>query len=551
VADKGGGSGVGSLLTGLGDLLIPQTMGAFNDAAGPARPEERHAAGARCPNCLGGGYEDPNTQVTYGHRPPSHYLGAGGQRRRPHEPDQSAVDLEHASTRSGAEGGPKFAAKLLSAGSYRLRCFPAPLTKEDVIDTKGGALNLRTNQIIPGTAPPAAGANEFVNLKGPDGKVHAYSKASAAPLLAKGDYQVAGDVSMQPREEKETWAPMTEAQLAQWRLPPGTVAKISSTGNIDIVNKAAPGSFLTDQGIAPDATPDEVRSKLSSTTQGANIVRQADAVLRGDEELQKVTSRAGETLGNQVRAAVYALEPGFNPMKGKQRVQVNQELNNLSDKAFGGKLASADKIVNHASDLLASAVDMKNNSMFGNVGNKVENAVVGAAPGSTMKTNIREFTDIRTKLATESAKFMGGGAASDAARDEINHSYNPNDDLTGTIGAVSGTLQTMVGQIQPMVDRYNQAYGTNLPITDPKFMSPETAKKLTAMQSIVDAAKSGQKLNPQTLKAQLKNLGVGRISPDKAPAAGAATPPAGVVIQNGWKYDAVTHKPIGPANGGR
>lgn len=379
-------------------------------------------------------------------------------------------------------------------------------------------------------APDTKGDTDFVNLvrtDDPNAKPQAFSKNSAAALLSTGKYAVAGDMSMAPRE---SYRPMTAAELQQWGLAPGTVASMGSNGKPQVINKATPGSFLADQGIVPDSTPDDVRAKLMTNDQGANLVRQADAILQGKDELAKMASRSGQTQGNQLREVVYALDPTYNPLVGKQRVQINAELNNLGDKAMGGKLASADKIINHASDLLDSAIDLKNNSMFGNVGNQVENAAVGVGTGSAMKTNLRDFSDIRTKLGAESAKFMGGGAASDSARDEVNQSYNPNDDITGTIGAVAGTLKTMVGQIQPLVDRYNQAYGTNLPITDPKFMSPETAQKLTLLQGIVDTAKSGAALNPTSLKTSLAKLGVGKIAPGSAAAPATAALAPGTVL---------------------
>lgn len=325
----------------------------------------------------------------------------------------------------------------------------------------------------------------------------------AAGLITDQEYAAVKSKETHVADGPEKYRPMTEAELKAWNLPPGTVASISSSGKPDIVNKAAPGSFLTDMGIAPDAPPDEIRATLGKTQMGANLVRQADAVLRGDEEIQKISARSGETQGNQLRSVVYALEPGYSPLIGQQRHQVNTELNNLSDRAMGGKIASANKIVDHATNLLDNAIDLKNDSMFGNFGNMVGNAVVGNAPGSTQKTNLRAFTNNKDLLGTESAKFMGGGVASDAARSEVDKSYNANDDLSGTIGAIGSTVQLMRGQLQPMVDRYNQAFGTHLDITDPKFMSPESANRLKFLENTLTAAKAGMPIDPMKLKAQL------------------------------------------------
>lgn len=350
-----------------------------------------------------------------------------------------------------------------------------------------------TYNTAPGTAPISGALGEAAS-------------ALKAGIINQAQFDAIVKKQGTAGEGRESYHPMSPDELKRWGLPPGTVASMSSNGKPDIVNKAQPGSFLTDQGISPDATPEDIRVKLSSNEAGANLVRQADAVLEGREELQKVSARSGETQGNQLRAVVYALDPKFNPMVGKQRMQVNTELNNLSDRAMGGKIASANKIVNHATNLLDQAIDLKNDSMFGNLGNKVENYAVGVGTGGAMKTNLRSFTNTKDLLGTESAKFMGGGVASDSARAEVDKNYNPNDDISGTIGAVGSTVDMMKGQLQPMVDRYNQAFGTNLAVTDPKFMSPETAAKFQLLEGILAQAKSGAPVEPAKLKAALAGV---------------------------------------------
>jgi hypothetical protein len=241
------------------------------------------------------------------------------------------------------------------------------------------------------------------------------------------------------------------------------------------------------------------------------------------------------------------IDPDFDEQAWRERNKAAVDLaDTKSPGSSGGQRVAARTFLGHATDLLQAAANKNNTSALGTAGNWVDNALVdhtspGTPGNSTAKKTVQnKFGIAREGVAEELGKIVSGGAPTVDQRKTISEQFGDNADVSSVVGGVGEAAEMMAKRIQSQVDSYNMTMKTHETLQS--WLGPEAYKQYQTLVKIAEDSEGGKKTDVATVKKSLA-----AIKPGGDEASAEAVPGAGVIIQNGNRFDAKTHQYLGPA----
>lgn len=299
---------------------------------------------------------------------------------------------------------------------------------------------------------------------------------------------------------------------------PGAYVTNTKTGDVTF----KPGVVLTAKPPAPGTGPSLDPDTIESLATRANM---------GDH-----TAASGlgfGSVGAANRAAVADAQVRQQKAKNltPEQIAENQATfarnqGNMASGPLGNTVTAANTYVSHADVLrdYAKAMDNGDVRLINAAKNRFEAAFGQPAPTT--------YDALMPIVADEGAKAVIGSAGALGDRDQFQAPFKNANSFGQIASAIDGTQALMAGRINSIRTRYVASGGPN--DFDQKWLTPEARDVIS---------RYGYSQDQQAAKSAGAPAGGQPTSATAQPQA-LPKPP---IIQNGWRYDPVTHAPIGPA----
>lgn len=160
----------------------------------------------------------------------------------------------------------------------------------------------------------------------------------------------------------------------------------------------------------------------------------------------------------QALEAAGALDPGPNGFDYKQyatRQNFQKQWAELKNTSAGGKIATANKLISHLSELMDASDQLHNKSVepWNYLANAFESKIEG-------KPEVNNFRTAASHVGEETANFFsGGGAGSEGQRAANRQAFDENASPDIQKGAAKTTIKLVSGQIAPYREQYIKVMG--------------------------------------------------------------------------------------------
>lgn len=280
------------------------------------------------------------------------------------------------------------------------------------------------------------------------------------------------------------------------------------------------------------------------------------------------SGKQGQDKSQEILKKIQQVDPTFSPAVSKARTAAYQDLTSTKGNTTGGKLVSGATVINHMVNLLENLNTLGNTSSLTPV-NDASNAWASLHGSVALKNAEQAQGNVVDEMSKFLAEKSAGATDADKARVLKNLPLNmggtdPNTGLPRNQAIVSNMIKLMVGKLEPMASKINDNFGTQINAYD--LLPPDSIAKIKSMgYKLPDGDEpTGQTTTPNGIRIPLPGRSIapqnwstqnqGQSSQPQAnqpaqPQQAPATPQ--VVIQNGWRYDATTHQPLGPVSNGQ
>lgn len=371
--------------------------------------------------------------------------------------------------------------------------------------------------------------NELVNVidsQNPNGKPYALTKARAAALIEAappGRYAIGGAVSDTP---KAPATQMTPQQIKSWGLPDGTVAAMVN-GKPEVISS---GQMSDPPKRLPNQSDEEYLADLQAWDPGSAAM--AKQIASYDQPMP--STRSGKV--SPIAKAAAELNPDANTgdFKAKNAVKLDFSTGKAADlKQYLGRTIS------NLGTYYDAVSALNNHGGLATVLNAPGNLVEGAA-GSGAVSSAKEAADTFATEARNVFAKSGGGNLEEFKTWQGHVSPNASPDQLEK--NKNTFLKNFDGQLDALASKWNNVMPNKKTKAD--ILAEASPEAIDTIQRI--APDYYKKLTGQNAPSAAPTATVPARQLRRPAPPAAAQSPSKVVIQNGWRYDAATHRPLGP-----